>query len=280
MAKTHFFMLDKSACQLLPTDRPFSELEALCSYELDRNNGKQLGYKSYARVWGWDVRKVKRFIEAVTSENGLTRAGNRNLKTPVKIIQHNASMVPLKQRTEAGYEGAMVPQTPKHISMVPPMVPPVVPPKHSIEAGSEGATVPPMVPPMVPHTIKTKTKTKDLLCTERCSEAAEKIKIPLKDYTEFIVHNSYLTELERAFPELDVEGCLKRARMWCINNPNKRKTLKGVKRFIGNWLNKAHADLDTTEKVKKDCSVCRFQNTNVCQLPGPCIEFSPKDMQK
>ena len=45
-----------------------------------------------------------------------------------------------------------------------------------------------------------------------------------------------IDEWKDAFPAVDIECQLKRMAAWCNANPKRRKTKKGVQRFIVNWL--------------------------------------------
>lgn len=45
-----------------------------------------------------------------------------------------------------------------------------------------------------------------------------------------------LDEWQATFPDLDVHAQLRRARQWCMDNPDRRKTQRGMRRFIGSWL--------------------------------------------
>lgn len=40
------------------------------------------------------------------------------------------------------------------------------------------------------------------------------------------------------YPAVDIMQELRKMKGWCMNNPKKRKTKNGIKRFIGNWLAK------------------------------------------
>ena len=48
-----------------------------------------------------------------------------------------------------------------------------------------------------------------------------------------------LNEYTEAFPKLDVESELRKAAQWLIDNPGRRKTAKGMTRFLGGWLGRA-----------------------------------------
>lgn len=60
--------------------------------------------------------------------------------------------------------------------------------------------------------------------------------IPCVGDTSFAVHQSFVTELERLYPGVDVPQTLREIRGWCIGNPTKRKTVGGARRFITSWL--------------------------------------------
>lgn len=50
------------------------------------------------------------------------------------------------------------------------------------------------------------------------------------------LYPSHLAKFEAAFPGMDVNASFRRAQLWCENNPAKRKTAKGMGRFLQNWL--------------------------------------------
>lgn len=62
------------------------------------------------------------------------------------------------------------------------------------------------------------------------------IKIPLIDKTDFDVTDSIVAEYQESYPGLDVKQKLRSMRQWCLDNPTKRKTRRGVRKFIGGWL--------------------------------------------
>ena len=48
-----------------------------------------------------------------------------------------------------------------------------------------------------------------------------------------------LAEWKETYPAVDVEQEIRIARQWCVDNPDRRKTQKGMYRFINNWLMRA-----------------------------------------
>ena len=64
------------------------------------------------------------------------------------------------------------------------------------------------------------------------------VSIPLNDGTEYPVSKEQCQEWAGVYPAVDVIQQLREMREWCINNPAKRKTPKGVRGFITRWLAK------------------------------------------
>jgi hypothetical protein len=62
--------------------------------------------------------------------------------------------------------------------------------------------------------------------------------LPLIDGKNFVVTATDVQEWQQAFPAVDVIAELLRARIWCKDNPQKRKTAKGIRRFVSGWLSK------------------------------------------
>ena len=70
--------------------------------------------------------------------------------------------------------------------------------------------------------------------------SAEMTTIPLKDGTEYEIEDPYLSELLSVYAYDYIENQLKKMRLWCISNPAKRKTKRGVRRFITTWLGRSN----------------------------------------
>jgi hypothetical protein len=62
------------------------------------------------------------------------------------------------------------------------------------------------------------------------------VQIPLVDGSEFDVLPSKVAEWSVAFPAVDVPQKLRQMRTWCVANPTRRKTRRGVEAFIVKWL--------------------------------------------
>ena len=64
------------------------------------------------------------------------------------------------------------------------------------------------------------------------------ILLPLVDRTDYNVPLSKIQKWKDAYPAVDVEQELKRMISWLDANPQKKKTRRGVDRFITTWLSK------------------------------------------
>ena len=62
------------------------------------------------------------------------------------------------------------------------------------------------------------------------------ITLLLNDGTEYLVPQKDIVLYIQTYPKVDVVQELREMSLWCINNPQKRKTKNGIKRFISNWL--------------------------------------------
>lgn len=48
-----------------------------------------------------------------------------------------------------------------------------------------------------------------------------------------------LAEWQEAYPSMDVAACVRDAKQWAVDNPQKRKTANGMTRFLGGWISRA-----------------------------------------
>jgi uncharacterized protein YdaU (DUF1376 family) len=60
--------------------------------------------------------------------------------------------------------------------------------------------------------------------------------LPLREGGEFQVRQSLVAELEPLYPAVDVPATLNEMKAWLILNVDRRKTRRGVRKFIGHWL--------------------------------------------
>lgn len=64
-------------------------------------------------------------------------------------------------------------------------------------------------------------------------------KMPLKDGTLFELQDNDLIMFKQVYTAIDVEFEIKKMIAWLVSNPSKRKTKRGVMKFINGWLSRA-----------------------------------------
>lgn len=76
-------------------------------------------------------------------------------------------------------------------------------------------------------------------CAEPGADSAPPvITLPLNDGSEFAVSQVQCTEWQGLYPAVDVLQQLRNMRGWLLSNPDRRKTKRGIKRFITGWLSR------------------------------------------
>lgn len=119
----------------------------------------------------------------------------------------------------------------------------------------EGNNVTPLLPDSYPDVTQSKSKSKEKELKsktkskekELCSElknTSEPEAPPLADVEALILNTGQewrptIAEFEdykRLYPGVDVVQAFRNMAGWCKGNPTKRKTIKGIRRFVNNWL--------------------------------------------
>ncbi len=81
---------------------------------------------------------------------------------------------------------------------------------------------------------------KNNVCPEPLEKAPDPsgILLPLNDKTTYAVPLSKIETWAAAYPAVDVKQELLKMRSWLESNPQRRKTRRGITRFIDSWLSK------------------------------------------
>lgn len=82
------------------------------------------------------------------------------------------------------------------------------------------------------------TVIEDTVCGEPKIVSPPVITLPLNDGSEYSVFQSQCQEWEKLYPAVDVMQEFREMRGWLISNPDKKKTRRGINRFINNWLSR------------------------------------------
>ena len=83
-------------------------------------------------------------------------------------------------------------------------------------------------------------KEKDIAPRDEPSEQMSEFLIPLKDGSEGEILTDFFNEMELTYGSVDIMAELKKARAWCLSNPEKRKTQRGLKKFVNGWMSRAN----------------------------------------
>lgn len=79
----------------------------------------------------------------------------------------------------------------------------------------------------------------DIVCAEPETDSTPAIiKLPLNDKTVYPIHQSDIDMWQELYPGVNVLQQLRAMSGWLDANPQKRKTRKGIKRFINSWLSR------------------------------------------
>ena len=73
-------------------------------------------------------------------------------------------------------------------------------------------------------------------CAELQSTAA--LTLILNTGEEYPVTQDFVEQMQALYPAVDVMQELRAMKAWCISNPKKRKTARGIKAFINSWLSR------------------------------------------
>src|ERR1039457_3148942 len=63
--------------------------------------------------------------------------------------------------------------------------------------------------------------------------------LPLANGREYPIYEKLVDVYKAAYPGVDIMAEFPKIRAWLVSNPTKRKTFRGMSRFINNWLSKA-----------------------------------------
>lgn len=79
-------------------------------------------------------------------------------------------------------------------------------------------------------------KSKNICCEQAHQQA---FSLLLKGGTEYILTKSDINAWQELYPAVDIGQEFRKMKAWLYSNPERRKTRKGIKRFINSWLGSA-----------------------------------------
>lgn len=72
--------------------------------------------------------------------------------------------------------------------------------------------------------------------------------IPLNDGSEWHCTLCEFEEFKRLYPSVDIKQEFRNMRGWCMSNPTKRKTKRGINKFVNGWLSRQQDSGKTQSK--------------------------------
>lgn len=117
-----------------------------------------------------------------------------------------------------------------------------------------------------------KNNNKNIICSEPDKSAPNPsgILIILNDKSYYDVPLEKITMWKDTYPAVDVEQELRKMGAWCDSNPTRRKTRRGVEKFINNWLSRTQDSGGT--KGQKGVSEPVGNNTYNTDYEWECIK--------
>lgn len=77
------------------------------------------------------------------------------------------------------------------------------------------------------------------------------INFPLKDGNEYTLGIEKIKEYINTYQNIDVIAELKKCKMWNIDHPKKRKTMRGIPAHISGWLARADSSVTMYQAEKQ-----------------------------
>ena len=75
-------------------------------------------------------------------------------------------------------------------------------------------------------------------------EVIPRITLLLNDGSEYELVSDYVSKMQAYYPDINVIRECKKMSAWCVSNPSRRKTRRGITRFINSWLSSAQKEAE------------------------------------
>lgn len=169
------------------------------------------------------ARAQRERISRRNRQNGQYGGRPKNQNNPVKPKQTQTNPKnPLGFEKEKGSPASPPLSSPLSLPPDPYPLPPYNPPCNTPVPKEKDSCVPPFG--------------RDACAEPEAGSTPPVVSLPLNDGSEFGVCRAQVLEWEALYPAVDVEQQLRAMRGWLLSNPAKRKTRRGVARFVNGWL--------------------------------------------
>lgn len=107
------------------------------------------------------------------------------------------------------------------------------------------ADVTPLKRHETPRTEQNRTDKKEEELSEKPKTVSrDSLSLPCEDGSEFVYPDKYLTEARKAYPLVDIPSQVSKARAWLEANAGRKKTRRGMTKFLNGWLSRAQGDAE------------------------------------
>lgn len=167
--------------------------------------------------WGWSKTKVRRFLQLLENDGMIIKKTDRK-KTTISVVNYSkfqnikTDSRPIKDQTKT--DSRPIKNTNNNVN--------------------------------------NENNTNNIISSEPDKSAPNPsgIMIQLNDKSFYDVPLEKISLWENTYPAADVRQELKKMAAWCDSNPTRRKTKRGIERFINNWLSRTQDSGGTKGKEK------------------------------
>lgn len=224
-------------------------LVALCNFHHDKNDLCDPSIKTLLQFTELSKTTLNKWLDFL-NEAGFITIVDRPGGTKKYIINFDVTSPKIGRAIKSGNGGNLVKGSPKIRTPEPLLKLDATPPK--IGKGDEDITPPKILPDLSQNLSQPLPNLGDeqdngieqdippLVVPPGESETV--IVMPTNRYNTrgevFRVTTDMANEWGEAFPLVNIGVELRRARVWLQDNPDKRKTLRGMRRFLGSWMSR------------------------------------------
>ena len=168
------------------------------------SGGMITSQEKLAKRWGWSKTKVRRFLELLESDGMIEKKTDRK-KTTIKLVNYSifqqSEITNRPKKKQEKTDGKPIKNTNNNVN-------------------------------------NDNNENNIIICSEleESTPNLSNYKIILNDKSFYFVPLEKLKLWKETYQAVDVEMELKKMGSWCDSNPTKRKTRKGIERFINSWL--------------------------------------------
>ena len=95
---------------------------------------------------------------------------------------------------------------------------------------------------------------------EQLYQGAREYHMPLKDGSDYVVTENDVERFEQLYPDLDIHAEMRKIYAWLINNTQKRKTKRGMPKFLNGWINRAYVQFVQEPKARANAPKQQIQH--------------------